>query len=766
MNYYALFFSNEGYVEKCISLIRAISKPQSSSLPHITVRIVKETKSNLDYINNVSVSYLDIVEPGNFGLESKSSTFVVFLRCESDELEEIEYKPNFPFSRLHVTLYEGDNLSYAKDLLSLLSGYKWHFRLSFDSPLKLVKSKIGSKHAMISKDAIAKLYREVTGFGISESSFGDMDEKSRLQFVKCILDRLQAHLESHSSNTSRITSHFSGRPDGFSAQYIDESSHAVRYSDDNQLSFDMQFAVNAQDVNKHVCDAIYVTPPEYARDMAKCAMDAFGTDVQNICFGDSAIGTGALFLALCQWINYINKSKNLKYKFENAFGVDIDKDMAEEAFIRYSKRGLSVIYGDATSPEINLGSFRNLMLVNPPYNRHECIPKEYRNHLACVAKEQTGISVRGDADLFVYHLLIMDKWLGENGVASWLLPSIFLQSRYGEAVRKYLLSNVQLLSLHVYDDIKQQFEGIQISTTIVTFKKCKPSKSLNISVSSGDSAISPTLSLKVNIDDFLKHSSNWRNVLYSTTNSLYTAKCFNLELSFSDLFDIKRGVATGANSFFVLDRLEAERLSIPSSALKPLLPKSKYLQSLTVNSRDDGFPDVSPQLVLIDCDFSEQYIKSNFKSFYSYLQLAKQKDIYGKAIVDRALIRKRRPWYKQETRDTPVFLLTYMGRVKKNLPPLYFILNKSKATALNTYILLYPRPWLHTLLRSNDSLYDELLQALNQSAKVIISNQTRVYAGGLQKLEPGELKSLPVCDLPRIFCQAFLEFSHGINSLL
>ena len=89
-----------------------------------------------------------------------------------------------------------------------------------------------------------------------------------------------------------------------------------------------------------------------------------------------------------------------------------------------------------------------------------------------------------------------------------------------------------------------------------------------------------------------------------------------------------------------------------------------------------------------------------------------------------------------------------MGRSKKDLPPLYFILNQSDAVALNTYLLLYPKPWLVEVIKSNEMLCKKLLCALNDSAKRIIAQQTRVYSGGLQKLEPNELKNLQIAELP------------------
>lgn len=227
------------------------------------------------------------------------------------------------------------------------------------------------------------------------------------------------------------------------------------------------------------------------------------------------------------------------------------------------------------------------------------------------------------------------------------------------------------------------------------------------------------------------------------------------KIKFEDIFEIKRGLATGANSFFVMERSEAKIKCIPDIAIKPLLPKARYLKSLIINSKYDGYPDVEPQLVLIDSDLDEELIRNKYPPFYDYLQLAKLKLGVDKPIIERTLVKSRKPWYSQEKRSAAPFLLTYMGRNKKNLPPLYFLLNKSDALALNTYILLYPKCWCKNLLKTDNSLYEKILAALNKSAEHIISQQTRIYSGGLQKLEPGALKSLPVIGLPEEIITAF-----------
>lgn len=752
MNYFALFLNLDGFIEKRLSLIRYICNPSSSSLPHITLRLFRDSDAKLEYLKNLKINYVNLIKPGNFNFKSKKPPFVVYLQCGSTELESLEYKPEYPLSKLHITLYEGDDIYYAKRLFALLKREKWNFELSFDKPLSLTERKIGTK--ILHKGYFQQLYDEIIGEGFNIFINNQGENEYKIAIIEKILYEITEYRKTKPKEIRAIRS--SANKELNSIQVANIAS--VRFKA-NQLTFDLLDSPTAPPVAKRVEDAIYVTPPEYARDMAICALEAFGDSSHEIDFGDSAIGTGALFLALKNLVD--NESSNgSQYNIRSAIGIDVSETMAKEAFIRHSKRGLKVIYGDAILPEINLSQDRNLMIVNPPYNRHGRIPKDYREKIRILAENQTGITIKGDAGLHTYHLLIMDKWLTEGGVASWLLPSIFLQSRYGEAIRQYLLNNVQLIRLHLYDENMPQFSGADISTTIVTFKKSQPMKSAKVKISYGESVTEPDKTYSIDIEKLQSAIDNWRKIIPRIGTNTDSLVDDGIKVKFEDLFDIKRGLATGANSFFVMQRSEAKEKGIPDIAVKPLLPKARYLPSLIIDAEADGFPNIASQLVLIDCDLEEDVIQKNHPMFYTYLQSAKRNNGIDKPIVERTLVKSRKPWYSQEKRKPAPFLLTYMGRNKKDLPPLYFIFNKSNALALNTYILLYPVVWLEKLLNTTPSLYERVLDALNRSAEHTISQQTRIYSGGLQKLEPGELKSLPIVGMPEEILKVFRQLQN------
>jgi hypothetical protein len=85
-----------------------------------------------------------------------------------------------------------------------------------------------------------------------------------------------------------------------------------------------------------------------------------------------------------------------------------------------------------------------------------------------------------------------------------------------------------------------------------------------------------------------------------------------------------------------------------------------------------------------------------------------------------------------------------MGRHGKTARgPFRFILNHSKATAANTYLLLYPNGRLARVLRESPDAAVAVWKALRSIPIEAIVGEGRIYGGGLHKIEPRELANAP-----------------------
>ena len=88
---------------------------------------------------------------------------------------------------------------------------------------------------------------------------------------------------------------------------------------------------------------------------------------------------------------------------------------------------------------------------------------------------------------------------------------------------------------------------------------------------------------------------------------------------------------------------------------------------------------------------------------------------------------------------------------KKSGRPFRFILNNSKATAANVYLMLYPKEPFERALVSNSDLKRRVWEYLNQICPQAMLGEGRVYGGGLHKLEPRELGNVPAEALVELF---------------
>jgi hypothetical protein len=134
-----------------------------------------------------------------------------------------------------------------------------------------------------------------------------------------------------------------------------------------------------------------------------------------------------------------------------------------------------------------------------------------------------------------------------------------------------------------------------------------------------------------------------------------------------------------------------------------------------------------------------------------YLSTAEER-----GLRDRNLLRHRNPWYKQERREPAPFLCTYMGRGRVNGQPLRVIWNKSDAVATNTYLMLYPRLSLATLMEQ-PGIAGEVFELLKKAARETMSEKWHVHAGGLHKIEPGELLEVSLPQIPDWLMSATMD---------
>lgn len=231
----------------------------------------------------------------------------------------------------------------------------------------------------------------------------------------------------------------------------------------------------------------------------------------------------------------------------------------------------------------------------------------------------------------------------------------------------------------------------------------------------------------------LRHVKKWSSLPHRYMRG--AQEPFN---TLADLFHIKRGVATGNNSFFVLRHQRVAALGLPKQVLTPILPSPRDLKVNEILADEHGEPLIDERRYLLNCNLPETVVKSEYPELWRYFESGKTE-----GIQERYLCRHREPWYSQETRPPAPLLCTYMGRHTSAGRHPFRLLNHSRATAANVYLMLYPMQVLQEVLRGRPDLLRAVWQALSTITPEMLLDEGRVYGGGLHKMEPSELASVP-----------------------
>jgi len=698
--------------------MRRVLQPRSNSLPHVTVRYttsLRETRIIERLYAEYNVADLALLEPATFDTYGSTSEVLqsLVLRCASESIEFVTYRPVFYDSFLHLTLYHGPPSRLAARALERLGDFSWNVRL--------LKSGHVTRHHPGSRDrgekrekgitlsaAAAQLLERLSGTGYTSPSA--MDDDHKLELIAKLAEvvhesREVAPLRGVASNAREI--HSSG------------NAVAIQHTlwPDNELP-GMHRSNEAGMHDRRVTGTI-LTPPELALDVVGAALGEMsnGTPIE---FGDPAIGTGIFFASLV--------SLAPADRIRSAYGFETDRRRGLETARRWGRIPLRVIIGDFLVAR-DEAPRRNLVIANPPYLRYERQNRAEMRAAEQTIAAETNLAFLPRSNLYVHFLLAAHRWMAPGAVAAWVIPSEFLSSRYGATVRRYLTHKVQLVRLHTYEADEQVFDNARVSPSVVVFKNSPPIGSMEARISAGGTMGVPVHSAKVPVGSLDPQTSWAPRALFLPRRSGSTRST-----QLGEFFRIRRGIATGGNGFFVLSDALSNELRVPRRWKRAVLPKARYLNESVVYGDADGTPQLERRLWLIDSDEAIVDVEAEAPEFARYLRGMPPK------VASGVLVQRRSHPFKQETVKTPLFVFVSMARSHTEVQKGRFILNLSDAVALNNYHLLYPRAHVERWLDEGVTTPMELLEKLQSIPESELLAVGRRHAANLVKLEPADLR--------------------------
>jgi hypothetical protein len=182
----------------------------------------------------------------------------------------------------------------------------------------------------------------------------------------------------------------------------------------------------------------------------------------------------------------------------------------------------------------------DVVIANPPYVRMEQF-KDVRPYF-----KTHYVTYAARADLYVYFYEKALNLLNNGGVLSFISSNKFTRVKYGKNLRELILN----YNFKKYLDFTylQVFEGVTVESCITLIKK-EPSEN-NIIVND---------EFEIPQDRFNSSSWTFQNPFILDLNDKITAN--GTEISFIDGLNVSRGITTGYNKAFLIDKTTADLLN-------------------------------------------------------------------------------------------------------------------------------------------------------------------------------------------------------------
>lgn len=355
-------------------------------------------------------------------------------------------------------------------------------------------------------------------------------------------------------------------------------------------------------------------------------------------------------------------------------------------------------------------------LGNPPYVRYRELKQSTRDW-AFAASRATGGPVAGHVGLHALFFLATSFKARPGDIGSFVTSADWLDTRYGSVVRSLFLDGLGGCVLNLLDPRTAAFDA-QTTVLVSNFEVGSTPRAVSVSFVKSTRQLSTVgLGRLVPIERF-RETNRWSPLLKSKPHNRNT-RCV---APLSDLVSVHRGLATGANAYFVLTRQRAHELGLDSWC-RPAITSAREIQ--TSNGVVHDNPSLRVVLV-IPSDLKREL----FPALDNYLSVGETALDGNSPICERYLTSQRKPWWSLAIKHVPPIVSTYMARQ----PPI-FASNPDGLVVLNIAHGLYPKALLGNEARRR------LVVFLN-GCRDLFRGHGRIYHGGLEKFEPRDLRSV------------------------
>ena len=350
----------------------------------------------------------------------------------------------------------------------------------------------------------------------------------------------------------------------------------------------------------------------------------------------------------------------------------------------------------------------DVILMNPPYVRHHTLGKGQKRKYSRLNKAADAIALPSTADLWAYFLVKTIQHLRPLGSVGAILPWSFLQADYSRELRKWLATifgQISVLALggEYFENAKERI--------VLAWLKNYGQQCNKIQM-----AASKHVKEEVRFSDLTPRQWGAERVAFPTeddVDGLLAEYIGSYSFTrFGECADVKIGVVTGADKYFILENDRIANLQVQLTDSIPILTSSKGLNGMFLSGNSH-----SKKLLLLT--------KENRSRYKQYIEEGKNLKYHK-----RSHSLRRKPWYTVSIGRTPDAFFPY----RMNRLP-YLFLNSGKLQCTNSIHRIYFKELTELEIKS---IQISLLSAIGQLS---LERESKTYGKGMLKTEPRSLRN-------------------------
>ncbi|MBY8237524.1 SAM-dependent methyltransferase [Vibrio fluvialis] len=481
----------------------------------------------------------------------------------------------------------------------------------------------------------------------------------------------------------------------------------------------------------------YYTPPELSQVLTDWAIVRSDEDILEPSFGgcgffDSSIET--------------LRRLGCKSPEKQLYGVDIDGhafSILSEKFGQMVETSNRFIQSDFISvkPDDFLVNEFDVVLGNPPYVSMHNMTEKQREACEVVLRESpfSGLTMGRNASLWAFFLLHSLSFLKEGGRIAWVLPSSLLHADYAKRLLAIHRSHFQSVKVLKLAERFFKEEGAKETSVILIAEgfSAEVMEDTHFSVASVENVIELKQAVESQLQATELGVEGYKLDIVSQEAKKAYFELMNSESSkpIGHYADIKIGMVTGANKYFIVDKKTVEKFGLPEDVLKPAIGKFSFFSGITHDMRDHKKLQRDGYRAYLVCPTEEQ-MRNPEHPVAGYLN-----QITPQEISDNKTFAKRPHWFAPGYGIDGIVADCFMSYMIHLGPRM--VVNKARLNCTNSIHKVIFREKMSAKAKQAFAL--TLLSTYSQfSAEV----EGRAYSSGVLKIEPSAGRNIKVLFTP------------------